>query len=351
MRKEDLNAALRGIVAAAAVAASLFWPAHAADAVDPAETQALHRLFDERWEELMRTHPEWATFSGDNRYGDRLQDASPAAIAAEFDAARRALARAKAIRRERLSASDGVSLDIFIHGEQETLLFEPFVGRRSMTLGPNFGFQSDFAGLLLASPVAQRAQAEQVLARMAAYPRRVDQELARLREGMALHWVPPRTVLDRVLAQIDGQLVTDIDKSPFFEPFTRLGKDIATADQDALKAQARKAIAEQVQPALRRLRDFVAGEYLAAAPPDGAMLHYPGGNEVYAALVRMHTTTDLSPAQIHAIGQRELSLAQGQRLVAFLFVVADGVGPPFPTITGLFCPIIVRLLSITIFSL
>ncbi len=85
---------LSALVLAFAIAL-LAMPAGAADVVDAAETQRLHALFDQRWEELMRRYPEWATYVGDHRYGDRLRDASPEAIAADYAAARRALKRRK----------------------------------------------------------------------------------------------------------------------------------------------------------------------------------------------------------------------------------------------------------------
>lgn len=314
MRQSWLKGLGAGLLAMACAMPAV-WAAEAPGAVASADTaaaQQLHALFDARWEALMRTYPEWATFTGDHRYGDRLHDASPAAIAAEFDAARQALAQARAIPRQGLSPRDRASLDIFVYGLEERLRTEPFVGYRSMSLGALGGFQTGFAGLLRAVPVQTQAQVEQLLARMAAYPRRVDQELVLLREGQALRWVPPREVLERVLAQIDGQLAPELDQSPFFEPFTRLGKDIPAADQQALKARGRQAVAEQVLPALRRLRAFVADEYLPAAPPSGALGSYPGGAEVYAHEVRSSTTTELSPAQIHAIGLRELARLRGE---------------------------------------
>jgi uncharacterized protein (DUF885 family) len=282
-------------------------PVRAAEAVDPLQTQRLHALFDARWEAVMQLSPEYATYLGDSRYGDRLQDASPASRAAEEAAARSALSEAQAIRREALAPKDQVSLDIFIYNLQEQLRFEPFIGARSMSLGAIHGFHTGFAGLLSASPVSRREEMDQILARMAAFPRRVDQEIVRLREGAALGWVAPRSVLDRVLPRIDAQISAPIDKSPFFAPFTRMGTGISAADQEALRQQARKSIETQVLPAMRRLRDFVAGEYLPAAPADGAFGRYPGGAAVYAALIQQHTTTDLSAAQIHALGLREMA--------------------------------------------
>lgn len=284
---------------------------HAARAADTAQQQ-LHALFDERWEVLMKTYPEWATSVGDHRFGDRLTDASPAAIEANFTATRRALERALEIDRTALSAVDQTSLDVFVHELQDDLRFEPFVGFRSMSLGSQGGFHAGFSGLLREVPMDTAAQARQVLARMAAYPMRVEQELARLRQGLALGWVPPRTVLERVLAAIDGQIDAALDKSPFYEPFTRLSSAIPAAEQQALRESARRAIQTQVLPAMRKLRDFVAGEYLAAAPAGGALVGYPGGAQVYAAVVQSQTTTSLGAAEIHAIGLREIARLRGE---------------------------------------
>ena len=314
------TALARTLLACTLALAAISLPAVAQPLPDAAEARRLHAIFDERWEALMKLHPEWGTYLGDHRYGDRLHDASPTAEAAAFAATRRSLEQLRAIRRDALSATDRTSLDIAIHTLQDQLRFEPSIGYRRLSLGAIGGFQSGFADLLSASPVAQRSQVEQMLARMAAYPQRVEQELLRLREGLALGWVPPRAVQERVLAIIDGQLPAQtlaqtpaqIEKSPFFEPFTKLGTDIPAAARQALQERARRAIADQVQPALRRLRAFVAGDYMAAARGGGGLKDYPGGAAVYAALVQSHTTTDLSLAQVHAIGEREVARLRGE---------------------------------------
>ncbi len=299
-------------------------PARAADEIDPAETQRLQALFEERWEAVLQFNPELATYVGDHRYGDRLSDASPAAIAADYAAARRTLTDAQAIRRAALSPKDQVSLDIFVYRLQESLRFEAFKGYRSMSMGALGGFQTDFPDLLLASPVTRRAEADQMLARLAAFPRRVEQEIVLLREGMALGWVPPRTVLDRVLSQIDRQLAPSIDQSPFFAPFTHLGSSIPAAEQQALRERAQRAIGDQVVPAMRRLRSFIVEEYQNGAPADGAFSRYPGGVEVYAATVQAQTTTDLTAAQIHALGLREMARLRGEMEAVMRDVKFDG---------------------------
>jgi uncharacterized protein (DUF885 family) len=293
----------------------------AAAAPDPDETRRLHALFERSWDESARFFPEWATFRGDRRFDDRWSDASPAGRAAADDWGRRGLEEARGIRRDRLSATDQVSLDMFVERGEREAAKRRFEGWRAQSINSAFGFQNRLAGILRAMPVDSSARAEQVLARLAAWPARVDQELLRLRRAIELGWVPPRPVLARALQQLDGQLGPARD-GPYFEPFRRLPASIPAADQEALTARALAAIDHVVLPAQRRLRSFIADEMLPKAPAEGAYASYPGGAEVYAELVREQTTTDLAPQQVHNLGLAEMTrlrarLAEVQKRMGF----------------------------------
>jgi len=298
-------------LAAAFLALFVVFGARAADA-DPQETAALHALFDRNWEDISRRFPEGSTFRGDLRYNDRLSDESAEAIAAYDAQVRQWLGEAKAIRGERLASTDRISLQLFIGNMERRVALQPFAGYRSLRLGALGGVQSDFAELMQVVPMRNREQARQLLRRMAAYPKWMDQEIAILQRGMALGWVSSRNVLERVLAQIDQQVAVDVDAGPYFAPFKRLGSDISSADRAALQAAGREAVAREVLPSLKKLRAFIADEYLRQAPADGALRNYPDGARVYDVVVRDQTTTTLSAAQIHEIGLRELSRLRGE---------------------------------------
>ncbi len=274
---------------------------------DPTQRATLLALFEASWQDRMRRSPEWATFNGDDRYGDRLADVSAAQQSANFALLREELAKARSIDRSALGAKDRTSLDMFIQGNLNQLAYEPLIGFRRLSLGAISGFHLSFASLLQASPTRTTAQVEQILSRMEAYPRRVDQEIENLREGLAVGWVTSRPVLDRVITTLDSQLAAKEEASPFFEPFRRLGNEIPKGAQDALRIRALAAIQKYVLPAQRRLHDFVAGEYAAKSPPAGNLLFYPGGAEAYTVAARVQTTTDLTPQQIHEIGLREVT--------------------------------------------
>lgn len=303
---------MRRLLAAAALAVATAFAAPAPATADPQEAAALHALFERQWEANASRFPEDATYRGDLRFNDRLTDLSPEAIAAHDALVRQWLEEARAIRRERLDPADRLSLDLFTRQLALRAEQQAFAGYRTLMIGALGGAQNEFAGLMRLVPVRTALQAEQALQRMAAYPRLVDQQVDLMRRGMALGWVPARPVLERSLAQIDDQLAAPVESGPFSEPFRRLGSDIAPADQAALRARAHRAIADQVLPALRRLRAFIAGEYLGRAPANGALSGYPDGARVYEYLARRSTTTSLAPAEIHAIGQRELAAIRAE---------------------------------------
>ena len=298
-----MGAALRGLM----LAAALLLEATLALA-QPATT--LHALFAEYWEATARDVPEWATWRGDHRFDHRLSDATPAARDARDAQARQWLARAQAIDRAALSPTDRVSLDIFVHARAEEVAYQAFEGWRTMSLASDGGFQTELPELLGVMPADTVPQVEAVLARLAAAPRRIDEELLWLKRGIALGWVPPRPVLQRVLAQIDAQLRSPADGNPWLEPLQRMSTQIPPATQAALRQRGEALLREQVLPALQRLRDFVAGEYLAQAPADGALSRYPDGARVYALLIAEHTTLPLTARQLHDTGLREVARLQ-----------------------------------------
>jgi uncharacterized protein (DUF885 family) len=301
------------MVAAALTPALSLAQTAASAASDPDTARTLQTLFDRHWEWTARTLPEFATYRGDHRFGDRLSDASEAGQAQRERDIAGFLAEARAIARDKLGGTDRVSLDLFIDNQQRFLEQAAFPAARGMTLRALGGPQTQFAELLQVMPTRSAAQVEQMLTRMAvAFPRRLGEEMAQLRRSAAAGWVPARDVLQRVLAQIDAQITLPTIDTPYYTPFKRLGSGIAAAEQATLQQRGREAIEQQVLPTMRRLRALVADELLPKAPLDGSLRRYPQGAAVYAMQVRHATTTRMSPEQIHALGQRELARLRGE---------------------------------------
>lgn len=309
------STAWRQVVAAVCLALGLSaLPLAPAWATEPESTasRALQVMFDRAWEESAQRFPEWASYRGDNRFNDRLSDASPEALAEGDRRTAQWLAEAGALRRERLTPTERVSLDMFIDNQQRVLALQPYPGYRLMSLRALGGPHTQLADLLQIMPVTRAEQVEQMLARLAAYPRRMDQEIANLRRAAAAGYVPSKDLLERVLAQIDGQLGPDAAATPWYAPFRRLGSGIPAAEREALQQRGKTAIETQVMPPMRALRALVASELMPRAAADGSLKNAPEGTKIYDILVRQQTTTDLPALEIHAIGRRELSRLRGE---------------------------------------
>ena len=146
----------------------------------------------------MRRYPEWATYVGDNRYGDKLFDATREGEAADYARARRELAAAKAVARDRLAPGDQVSLDIFIY-EREQQLADGALRRLSPPLARLAGRLPDRAVRALSRQsgrdAARRRADPGALGRVSA-PRRPGDRLPARRHGARLgaaaHGARPR---------------------------------------------------------------------------------------------------------------------------------------------------------------
>ena len=163
--------------------------------------------------------------------------------------------------------------------------------------------------------------------RLAAYPARVRQDIALMREGARLGWITHQASLSRVPAQIDRLLPAALRDSAVFEPFAKMlaggpEVDIAPARREALAAEAEAALRDQVAPALRELRQAVV-DLLPRSPATGALSQVPGGREIYQHLVRSQTTTEMEVQAIHDLGLREVA-----RLRAEMEALAAPAGFP-----------------------
>ncbi len=76
-------------------------------------------------------------------------------------------------------------------------------------------------------------------------------------------------------------------------------------DDDTFRRDVSAQIDEHVRPALAAYRDALRGGVLPAARDDDhpGICYIDGGDAMYPLLVRLHTSTDHSPDELHAIGR------------------------------------------------
>jgi uncharacterized protein (DUF885 family) len=127
-------------------------------------------------------------------------------------------------------------------------------------------------------------------------------------------------------AKRDGRVPTQVGARQAIEQIEgHIGRDVADdvmvavrlpdgVDQAAIRREAAGIVENEIRPALRRLVACLRDELLPVARPDEkvGIRFVPGGTEGYRAAVRKHTTTELSPEEIHQIGLDCLAALQDE---------------------------------------
>lgn len=146
------------------------------------------------------------------------------------------------------------------------------------------------------------------LSNLASVPRYYDQQIANMRAGLARGFTPPRVTLQGRDAGVEEIVKRGGgEASPFYAPFRMLPATIPAAKQAALRAEAKRVIAEAVVPAHRKLLSFLREDYIPRAQAKLAAYDLPDGRAYYRSKIREFVTRDLSPDEIHAIGLREVA--------------------------------------------
>lgn len=270
--------------------------------------RSLHALFAAEWEHDLNEYPVWASTLGDMRGANRWDDVSLAAQARRAAHAKDVLARIDTIPRGELSHEDALSYDLFRDKYALAVAGEPF-RLYLLPINQRDGIQSsDDVADSLSFTTAKNF--EDWNERLRTFPRYMDQTIELLQEGARTGITHPKIVTMRVTAQLDKQIVDDPTKSTFFAPYQKASagfSPVPSADRERLATEAKRAIMEAVVPAFQKLRAFWTTTYLPACKDDVGAWQWPNGAAAYAYLVRLHTTTKLTPDEIHALGLREVA--------------------------------------------
>ncbi|WP_343698733.1 DUF885 family protein [Caulobacter sp.] len=234
----------------------------------------------------------------------RLPDVSPAADADRAAKLKAIQTELTAMGAKGLSEQERLTRDLLLYSLADRLEAASFDESR-MPFSSDGGF--DVMMLYRASGMTLRTEdeARRWIALLSGMPGWYAVNMDNARRGVASGFVQAVPTAQAVLERAQRTAATPLAEDPLLAPLRALPAGVP--NRAILIAEGEKAVVEKVAPARADFVTFMQTEYVQHAAKSLAASDLPDGKRYYAFLARRHTTTDLTPDQIHDIGQAEVA--------------------------------------------
>ena len=287
-----------------------------ADPSQPSEKQTLSveqaylALVDDFFNDYLKLEPIYATFVGVNDYNDQFGgDLTEAYLKTRHDLNTSYLARVEKINRDALSPELQLSYDMFAYDRNIELVDETFPSR----FMPMNQFYSTVISMVQlgsgesAQPFNTVEDYNNWASRLSGFIAWTKLAQERMDEGARSKVVLPRVLVERIIPQLQAQLVDDASKSLFYAPINNLPTSFSDTEKAELTAKYTKLINKELIPALASLTAYFETTYLPVARASDGWWGLPNGKIWYQHLANTHTTTQMSVDEIHQIGLSEVA--------------------------------------------
>ena len=262
-------------------------------------------FLDENWQDSMEKSPLFASLLGDKRYDDKVSSNSIEDFFSEKEYESYVLEVLNQIDPNNLSEEDQLNYRLLKSDYEISLEGREYPGYY-MRLNQRGGVQDYYLyGNRLNFTDLQSYK--NWFERVKGYTQNVRNSLEINKEGLELGYTQPKLVTRGVSAQIGAMLQRDLEDHPYFKIFKNVGDVASPEDALALQNEVKEYIQNVLNPTYQELYDFLINEYLPESRDTIGISDVPNGKEWYEYLARYHTTTNLTPDEIHEIGLREVA--------------------------------------------
>ena len=271
----------------------------------------LNKLLQDDWEFTLKENPLFATYYGDQRFNDRLTDASLSGEKRREEQNKKFLERLSRINRDVLSESDQLNYDLY-RKELENSLTESAFKTYLMPITNRSGFHVYFPQLPDRIPLKTVKDFENYISRLHAFSTYANQHIELMKNGIAEGYVLPKIVLKNIETALDPHIVDNAENSLLFKPFENLPDHFDDQLKQKILSDAKMAIKTSVVTGYKDFRKFMLTEYIPACRESIAASELPDGKSFYEFRVNKHIALDISPKEVHEIGLSEVERIRGE---------------------------------------
>ena len=274
------------------------------------DTIAFATLLDNYYEEGLKLNPLNATMAGDTRYNNRfpdvLSDSYKQRLKTYYNSYKTALSK---YPDDILSKSEQMSKAVLSWDcdvNLELMRFKKDLMPIDQMWSPHL-----MIGQLASGASAQPFRTTQDYRN---WQERVDEYLIwlnsaelNMRKGMKEGYVLPKSLIKKVIPQLDALAQKDLDNHLFYGPIKNFSEEIPQEERERITKAYREMISTKVIPAYAKLRDFMATEYMEAGRETSGYDALPDGDEYYNFAIKYYTTTNMTADAIHQLGLDEVA--------------------------------------------
>ena len=275
------------------------------------------------YDDGLKLNPLNATSQGDNRYNDTLPNFLSDSYKKELvNYYQTYLEKAEKFDNAQLSESELMSKAILkweCEVNLEGLAFEqytPIDQMWSMNL-----MMGQLAGGTSAQPFKTTDDYVNWSKRLEDYEVWLHSAKSKMEDGIKAKNVLPKSLIKKVLPQLASVADTELEDNLFYTPIKNFPADFSDSDKQRLTEVYTAVITNKIIPAYKELHDFMATEYLNAGRETSGIQGIPDGDAFYAHQIKLYTTTNMTAAEIHEIGLKEVA-----RISAEMEAVKNQVG-------------------------
>lgn len=293
----------------------------AMSALPPGETpNDIEQVFDGFFREYIELSPETGTKLGIPQElkievrNDLLDDVSDAGQDKVYQMFRKYFDLLSRYDRNTLIASQQINYDVLTWYLDDRLREEQFRNHEYL-INPMFGFHNQLTTLLTEHQRIETLEdADNYISRLEKYEDKVAQLLEQLAMRAQKGIMPAIYIIETFQQELDDFVKVPCEENILFTSFrdrVRTLKMLDDKSREELLQRALQAIENSVYPAYSRMSAYVSS-IKERADRDAGVWKLPNGDAYYRYCLRHHTTTDLTPEDIHNLGLQEVSRIQDE---------------------------------------
>ena len=258
-----------------------------------------------QWDEGLKDNPIFASNLGDKRFNTKISSNSSGQFKINKAKEEKSLKELQLFNIELLNDENKLNYklaELSMLNSIERMNFPSYL----MRLNQRGGIQSFYeTGDRLV--YTSKQDYEDWLTRLNSFVENIDNSLTNNKQGLELGYTQPKLVTRGVIAQISAIINSDIENHPYLKVFKNADESLMSSNEKTdLINRAKTLISNEINPSYKRLHDFLKNEYLSTSRDSIGISDVPNGSKWYEVLSNYHTTTNLSPDEIHDIGLSEI---------------------------------------------